>query len=509
MIMKKIVCVFLTFILIFEFGQGIVNGAEKKSYKTDIENFLKKMEKFEHSLLYEIDLNEPETGTSKKIKLTKDRMVRAVALTIGYKSDDDVVYTYESGPEFEIKYKIDSGLLKKAGKELFGKTLKTSYLSSDNYGSYAEAYNDKEYGPIVSIRNISGYAERKTYKVYNTKVKKNKDKYTVTKKCYMGYTGGEFLGEYNYSIIYTLKETSDSGYIITGIKVKKTGKTFTEHDFFILATEDVDGDGLPTVVEMELGTDIKNPDTDGDGLDDYIEYVNNLDPLDPTDADKLSKTKDSDFDGLSDYLELFEYKTDPKNFDTDKDYLEDGFEVKHGFDPLNPDTDNDGILDGDELIEQTYHFEISDFGWQYKELLESAGKTVTEFGREIIVPENIGALKSITITTLISGNIDYAFDIYNLFGRHVILTGSSFVIGLPVEIRASKEIGSCKIVFEYDESWLPKGSEKNLGVTEYASNGDPEYISDYKLDTKNNTVSFSIEGSGYYSLTFDPKKISK
>ena len=44
----------------------------------------------------------------------------------------------------------------------------------------------------------------------------------------------------------------------------------------------------------------------------------------------------------------------------------------------------------------------------YKELLESAGKTVTEFGREIIVPENIGALnKSILDSGILLHQMKY------------------------------------------------------------------------------------------------------
>jgi len=46
--------------------------------------------------------------------------------------------------------------------------------------------------------------------------------------------------------------------------------------------------------------------------------------------------KDSDNDGLSDYDELFVYKTDPYNPDTDGDGFLDGDEVTNGFNPLDP-----------------------------------------------------------------------------------------------------------------------------------------------------------------------------
>jgi hypothetical protein len=80
------------------------------------------------------------------------------------------------------------------------------------------------------------------------------------------------------------------------------------------ASSDADGDGLPYIEELHLGTDPNNPDTDGDGLTDYEET-------------KI-------------------YGTDPLNQDTDGDTLPDGVEVKQmGTSPKNRDTDGDGIPD--------------------------------------------------------------------------------------------------------------------------------------------------------------------
>lgn len=50
------------------------------------------------------------------------------------------------------------------------------------------------------------------------------------------------------------------------------------------------------------------------------------------------KFKDIDGDGLSDYEEKYIYGTDPKNFDTDGDGMNDGNEVKRGRNPLGPGT---------------------------------------------------------------------------------------------------------------------------------------------------------------------------
>ncbi len=96
---------------------------------------------------------------------------------------------------------------------------------------------------------------------------------------------------------------------------------------------DRDGDGLPDDVELTLGTDPDDPDTDGDGLTDGEEVANG-DPF--------------TYDPTSD--------TDPLDADTDDDGLTDGREVTGGGAnagvltlPLVCDTDNDGLCDGLEL----------------------------------------------------------------------------------------------------------------------------------------------------------------
>src|SRR4051812_12771273 len=48
-------------------------------------------------------------------------------------------------------------------------------------------------------------------------------------------------------------------------------------------------------------------------------------------------TRDEDRDGLNDYAELVQ-GTDPRNFDTNVDYLADGVNVFTGLPPLNTDT---------------------------------------------------------------------------------------------------------------------------------------------------------------------------
>jgi len=59
--------------------------------------------------------------------------------------------------------------------------------------------------------------------------------------------------------------------------------------------------------------------------------------------------KDSDKDVLSDYDELFVYKTNPYNPDTDGDSFLDGDEITHGFNPLDP-SDHKQIIFKDPRI---------------------------------------------------------------------------------------------------------------------------------------------------------------
>ena len=96
-----------------------------------------------------------------------------------------------------------------------------------------------------------------------------------------------------------------------------------------MTANDRDLDGLDNDTEDWLGTDPDNPDTDGDGLNDYDEY--NAGPeyggwaLDP----------DSDNDGLTDGQEA-QWGTDFLDQDTDDDRVADGVEVQEGKNPLDP-----------------------------------------------------------------------------------------------------------------------------------------------------------------------------
>ena len=145
----------------------------------------------------------------------------------------------------------------------------------------------------------------------------------------------DISGGYNYSFTDNLDyyiSQEDDGYWNAGIGLVFTGES---------GSSDSDMDGLTLDQEKTIGTDPENPDSDGDGLIDGLEFNQyKTNPL----------GQDSDMDGLNDNDEVRNYTTNPNKMDTDSDGLSDGDEViKYKTDPLREDSDNDGISDFDEI----------------------------------------------------------------------------------------------------------------------------------------------------------------
>ncbi len=102
---------------------------------------------------------------------------------------------------------------------------------------------------------------------------------------------------------------------------------------FVFAEDfvDSDNDGIIDKDEIEIYfTNLDNPDTDGDGYNDWIELNYGYSPYSGNKA--RLEDNDADGDGLSDKLELA-FKTNPTKIDTDGDGYTDGAEVWDGFDP--------------------------------------------------------------------------------------------------------------------------------------------------------------------------------
>jgi hypothetical protein len=151
------------------------------------------------------------------------------------------------------------------------------------------------------------------------------------------------------------KQDSDGDCVWDGVEVaNNTNLWIVDSDADSLTDGHELGMQLPCDVvpfyAVGTGTNPNDPDTDRDGLTDYVELTrNDTDPMvrDADDTDPLDP--DSDDDGLNDGFEVLISRTDPLVADSDGDGLNDGFERANNTDPSNRDTDGDGLWDGEEV----------------------------------------------------------------------------------------------------------------------------------------------------------------
>ena len=99
---------------------------------------------------------------------------------------------------------------------------------------------------------------------------------------------------------------------------------------------DDDGDGIPTEVELNAF-----PDPNGDGIPNYLDADSDGDGI--PDADET--VYDSDANGIPDYLDPIPAWVPPPAGDLDGDGLTNGDEVILGTNPRAADTDGDGLDD--------------------------------------------------------------------------------------------------------------------------------------------------------------------
>ena len=121
------------------------------------------------------------------------------------------------------------------------------------------------------------------------------------------------------------------------------------HRFYVLGGQDTDRDGVEDAVEVMLGLDPLDADSDDDGVfdgdeDSDMDGLSNAEEgvlaTDPSMADSDGDgindiDEDRDMDGLTDIAEILG-GTDWTNADSDGDTWPDGVEIDGGADPLNP-----------------------------------------------------------------------------------------------------------------------------------------------------------------------------
>ncbi len=274
---------------------------------------------------------------------------------------------------------------------------------------------------------------------------------------------------------------------------------------------DTDGDGLPDVLEEEIGTDPEAADTDGDGLSDYEEaFTTGTDPLNPSsvqtgvsdaaadsDGDGISNREeldkglspantDSDYDGISDYDELYVYGTDPAAADSDGDGIKDGDEISLGLDPLNGSTN--GVPDGECIIHQAVGAD--------SEAL-SAVNTADSPYRLSIEADAAGYVAG----NLDAGETPYAYTIDNdaILGNAV---GLEYQDGNVESVTLKFEIAE---PYRENEVGMFPGEEeiegiKRLNVFKYFEDMNMLLPIETKFDMENNIVYTEVDEFGTYCL---------
>ncbi len=252
---------------------------------------------------------------------------------------------------------------------------------------------------------------------------------------------------------------------------------------------DQDRDGLPDGLELVVGSDPRNTDSDGDGLGDHYELFETYPVHDPsngdTDGDGLGDggedvdgdgldtatesaaltnplEPDSDFDGLGDAEELA-LGTDPLHPDTDGDGLEDGVEVEIGSDPLNADTDGDGTGDAEDT------------------------HTVDAAGPGGVTAEITGVGANVA-----GASIEEVED-----GS---LTGAPGQLGPPLDFTTDGPITEAELTFPYDPATVGDPADLAIFFWDEAA-GEWVVAADVMdLDTADNTISATVDHFSIFAL---------
>ena len=272
--------------------------------------------------------------------------------------------------------------------------------------------------------------------------------------------------------------------------------SWTFDDWQYLA--DTDEDGLPNLIEKEIGSDPYNPDTDGDNLPDGYEALTlGTDPTKPDtddngvldcdedfDEDGLTNLQeyeqgtepyndDTDGDGLKDGEEIYTYGTDPLKVDTDDDGLDDGDEIYFETDPLNPDSDGNGISDGDEKRSQTFIHKV-----------ENEDCAVTE----------------VHVTMEGTGNLQKTTTVESIMNKDILCSDVVGLVGEPFSIETTSQFDTATLTYVIDKSKLGDTEFDNLLFLWYDEENDNFVELDTILDEKNSTVSVETTHFSKYMI---------
>lgn len=227
--------------------------------------------------------------------------------------------------------------------------------------------------------------------------------------------------------------------------------SWTMDDWQYLA--DTDDDGLPNLIEKEVGSDPYNPDTDGDNLPDGYEALTlGTDPTKP----------DTDDNGV---------------LDCDEDFDEDGLtnlqEYEQGTEPYNEDTNRNGIPDGNEKRLQTFIHEV-----------ENEDCAVTE----------------VRVSMEGTGNLQKTTSVESIMNKDILCSDVVGLVGEPFEIETTSQFDKATLTYVIDKSKLGDTAFDNLLFLWYDKENDNFVELETILDEANSTVTVETTHFSKYMI---------
>jgi len=257
---------------------------------------------------------------------------------------------------------------------------------------------------------------------------------------------------------------------------------------------DTDSDGIPDVMENQLGLNPNSDDTDGDKLTDYFEYVNGV--TDPktadTDGNGISDfDEDSDDDGLKNGEEQAAGSY-AFNQDSDDDKLLDGDEVhKYSTDPMKKDTDGDGLTDYEEIKLGLDPLKISSDG-SVNDSKRKLPQTASDEVKDDLLRESDNWL-----VPQISGNVSGLLDnqISMIKDESLSFSDNHSILSDVIEIDSSCT-SALTLTFSFKENYT--GNPKQLVIAYYDNDAHELHLVDSHLSNEQNKIEGEITSSGYY-----------
>ena len=272
--------------------------------------------------------------------------------------------------------------------------------------------------------------------------------------------------------------------------------SWTFDDWQYLA--DTDEDGLPNLIEKEIGTDQYVPDSDGDLLPDGYEVLTlGTDPMKPDTDDNSISDYDEDFDsdGLSNGQE-YELGTKPYVEDTDEDNLLDGDEINTYFtNPLKVDTDGDGLNDDDEIYFGT---DPNDPDSDDNDILDGAEKRFQTFIHKVENEDCV--ITEVKVSMEATGNLQKTTTVESVMNKDMLCTDVVGLVGEPFSIETTSEFDSATLTYVIDKDKLGDTEFDNLLFLWYNEAEDEFVELDTILDEENSTVSINTTHFSKYML---------